>query len=85
MCDRDCVISIVFTVAIKMTEEWKSDPEFAQYMTDLTSYSIEKLRKDLGVQGTCISYFRHGNGGHLERRVPVNFSSQARWLSSLYQ
>lgn len=28
------------------TEEWKNDPEFSQYMTDLTSYSIEKLRED---------------------------------------
>ena len=32
-------------------EEWKGDPEFAQYMTDLTSYSIEKLRKESSLMG----------------------------------
>jgi len=26
-------------------EEWKNDQEFLQYMSELNSYSIEKLRK----------------------------------------
>lgn len=34
------------TIKYLFTEEWKNEPEFAQYMTELTSYSIEKLGEE---------------------------------------
>lgn len=34
-----------FMVVCFISDEWKGDPEFAQYLSELSAYSVEKLRE----------------------------------------
>ena len=44
MCYHDDEFIMVVHVLF-ISDEWKCDPEFAQYLSELSAYSVEKLRE----------------------------------------
>ena len=45
MCYHDNEFIMVVHDVLFISDEWKCDPEFAQYLSELSAYSVEKLRE----------------------------------------